>query len=349
MRRLLAAAVLLVLVAGATATVAGFGPLAARGAAASVVFVAISRSADEGDAREIEAIDLAAGTRALFDAGERVTALALSPDRRTLHVARSDGHVVSLDAATGTPFADLDLGHRPIAALVPSTDGRLLSVLAVPELRTTLIVVDLERRTARPPIAVGTRPTGGAVLRGAELVVPSGDALGLEVAFVDPARGVVDATLTLPRGSLAPPLAVDLGESGVGVVGFAPSGRAAGATVSLVRDATHWEAWGLALPAALGGRPVGPGNPILLGGGLQAAAGPGTLHLCSGGGVPRRYTVALADRAVAMAGSECGALAGGPDVLLARRDPAQLLVLDGRTGRVQRVLPLAGVPARLVR
>ena len=352
MRRLLAAAALLVLVlvGGAAATVAGIGPLAPRGAPASVVFVAISRSTDESDAPEIEAIDLAAGTRALFDAGERISALALSPDRRTLHVARADGHLVSLDAVTGTQFADLDLGRQPIAALVPSADGRLLSVLTVPDLRTTLTVIDLERRTARTPLVLGKRPTGGAALRGGELIVPFGDPFGLDVAFVDPARGAVTATLTLPRGTLAPPLAVDLGADGVAVVGFEPSARAsAGANVYLVRDATHWEAVSAALPASLGGRPAGPGNPLLLGGGLQAASGPGTLHLCASGPGARRYTVSASDRTVAVAGAECGPLAGGSDVVLARRDPAQLLVLDGRSGRNTRTLPLAGVPARLAR
>src|SRR5256885_1645987 len=76
----------------------------------SAVFVAISRSADEADAREIEAIDLTAGTRDLFDAGGRITAMALSPDRRSLYVGLDGGRVTFLDATTGIEFGDVDLG-----------------------------------------------------------------------------------------------------------------------------------------------------------------------------------------------------------------------------------------------
>ena len=111
MRRLLVAVsviiVLLVVAAGASA-VLGVGPLA-RGAAVSVVYVAVSRSTDEADAREIEAIDLAAGTRELFDAGGKITAMALSRDRRSLSVAVDGGRVAFLDAVTGITFAAADL------------------------------------------------------------------------------------------------------------------------------------------------------------------------------------------------------------------------------------------------
>src|SRR5260221_8635568 len=106
-RLLLALGVLLLIAAGAAvATVGlGIGPLAVRPAARSVVYVAISRSTDEADAREIEAIDLAAGSRDLFDAGGRITAMALSADRRSLYVAVDAGRIQFLDATTGSRFA----------------------------------------------------------------------------------------------------------------------------------------------------------------------------------------------------------------------------------------------------
>ena len=99
-----AVAVILAVVAGAGAVARGVGPFA-RAAARSAVYVAISRSTDESDTREIEAIDLAAGTRELFDAG---------------------GRVVFLDATTGTRFDEVDVHGPAITSLVPTPDGRTL-------------------------------------------------------------------------------------------------------------------------------------------------------------------------------------------------------------------------------
>jgi hypothetical protein len=78
-----------------------------------------------------------------------------------------------------------------------------------------------------------------------------------------------------------------------------------------------------------------------------AVAVGGTVHVCATvGNQSRRYVVG-SDLKGAVAGSDCGFLAGGEQLLMALRGVAQLLVLDDRSGRVLRHLPLAGVPAEL--
>ena len=57
----------------------------------------------------------------------------------------------------------------------------------------------------------------------------------------------------------------------------------------------------------------------------------------------------LADLQATVTDGLCGPLAGGDPILLGRRDPATLVLLDGRSGSQVRALPLAGVPARIVR
>lgn len=87
------AAVVLVAVAAGAAAAAlalGVGPFA-RGAAGSVVDVAISRSTDEAAAREREAIDLVAGTGGLVDVGGRIVVSTRRPARASaMSTARAD-------------------------------------------------------------------------------------------------------------------------------------------------------------------------------------------------------------------------------------------------------------------
>jgi hypothetical protein len=333
--------VALLLVAVGLAYVLRIGPLAPPTAAPSVVFVAISRSADEADAREIEAIDLTAGTRELFDAGGRITAMALSADRRSLYVALDGGRVVLLDATTGSQFGAIDLGGPVVVSLAPTADGRTLFAVAVTNLTSSVVPIDLATRKAGEPIPLaGT--AGPATLRGDTLVVPLG-AREVQVAFVDVATRTVTSRLTLPRGSLMTPAAFRITAERTGIMAFDPGiTGGAGLRIYVLTDALHWSDTSLQAQV-----PQGPGRQLAIG--LYAAASAnGTIHVCSTGGtVARRYMLST-DLKSTSAGTDCGPLAGGDQILMGKRDPAQLLILDGKTGKTIRTLPLAGVPARLV-
>jgi hypothetical protein len=343
-RPLIALGVFIVLLAaGATAYVLGVGPLAPPTAARSVVFVAISRSTDETDAHEIEAIDLAAGTRELFDAGGRITALAVSPDRRSLYVAVDAGRILLLDATTGSQFGSVDLGGPSVVSLVPTADGRTLFAVAVTNIQSAVVPIDLEAKKAGDPITF-PMTAGVAIIRGDSLVVPLGDPRGVQVAFIDTKTRAVTSRLTLPRGSLVAPAAFDIGAGRTGVVAF-DGGLGAGASglrVYVITDPLHWSDVALQAPFPQG---VARGQLFI---GLQAAAGPGgAIHVCIAAGTAARRYVIGSDLKGTSVGSDCGPLAGGDAILLARRDPAQLLVIDEKTGRTTRTLPLAGVPARI--
>lgn len=344
MRRPLVAigVIALVLVAAATISyVLRIGPVAPPAAAPSVVFVAISRSTDETDAHEIEAIDLAAGTRHLFDAGGRITAMAISPDRRSLYVALDGGRIVFLDATTGSTFGRVDLGGPGVASLSPSSDGRWLHAVTVTNVASAVVPIDLVGRRAEDPIPLPSS-AGAGVLRGDTLIVPLGDVRGLQVAFVDLAARTVASRLTLPRGTLVPPTAFPIGGSRTGILAFDPTfSGGAGLRVYDVTDTLHWR------DAALQG-PLPQGVARQIGFGLQAAAtADGTVHVCSTAGTAARRYVLDPELKVNGTFTECGPLTAGADIVMATRAPA-LLVLDDRTGKTLRTLPLAGVPARLV-
>jgi hypothetical protein len=332
----------LVVVAVAVAYVAGFGPLAQPTAPRSVAFVAISRSTDETDAHEIEAIDLVAGTRDLFDAGGRITAMAISPDRRSLYVGLDGGKIVFLDATTGSQFGAVDLGGPTVVSLVPTPDGHTLFAIAVTNIQSTVVPIDLGTKKAGDPITLSFT-AGVAVIQGDALLVPAADPRGVQVTFIDTKTRSVTSRLMLPRGSLAAPAAFVLGPR-TGVVAF-DGGLGSGATglrVYVISDPLHWSDVALRAPFPQG---LTRGQLFV---GLQAAAGrSGTIHVCVGApGLPR-YVVG-ADLKSVSAGTDCGPLAGGDDILMTKRDPAQLLVLDEITGKTTRTLPLAGVPARIV-
>jgi hypothetical protein len=335
----------LVAVGAVVASVAlGVGPFA-RSAAGSVVYVAISRSADEADAREIEAIDLDAGTRELFDAGGRITALALSADRRSLYVGLDGGKVVLLDATTGSQFGAVDLGGPTIVSLAPTADGRTLFAVAVTNIQSSVVPIDLATTKAGDPITFSSTTAGPAVVRGDAVVVPLGDPRSLQVAFIDVTSRAVTSRLALPRGTLVPPAAFGIDGARTGIVAFDTGLTGGGVSVRLyaLTDPLHWKDVALQAPF-----PQGLGRQAI-GIGLQAVAGPnGTIHVCTTAGTGARRYVVGADLKGTIAGTDCGPLAGGDQVLMAKRDPATLLVLDATTGKALRTLPLAGVPARLV-
>jgi len=343
-RPLIALGVIALLLGGvAVAYVAGLGPLARSTAARSIVFVAISRSTDEADAREIEAIDLDAGTRDLFDAGGRITAMAISPDRRSLYVGLDGGKIVLMDATTGSQFGAIDLGGPTVVSLAPTADGKTLFAVAVTNIQSTVVPIDLVTKKAADPIVFGMT-AGAAVLRGDTLIVPLGDPQRLVVAFIDVNARSVTSRLTLPRGSLVAPTAFRITGSRTGVAAFDGGlGGGTGLRVYVITDPLHWT--DVALPAPF---PQGQtrGQAFI---GVQAAAtADGRIHLCtSAGNAARRYVISTELKGTS-AGTECGPLAGGDQIVMARRDPARLLVLDDGTGTIARTLPLAGVPARLV-
>ena len=336
-------AVAFLLVAGAIAYIVGVGPLAAPTAARSVVFVAISRSTDESDAREIEAIDLAAGTRELFDAGGRITTMAVSADRRSLYVGLDGGKIVLLDATTGSQFGAVDLGGPSVVSLAPTADGRTLFAVAVTNVQSSVVPIDLATKKAADPITLPVT-AGPAVIRGDALLVPFGDPRTLQVAFIDVNTRAVTARLALPRGTLVAPTAFRISDRLTGIVAFdgGLGGGGVGLRVYSVSDPLHWTDVALQAPF-----PQGLGRSQIFIGLQAAAAADGTIHICTTfGAAVRRYVVTGSKSAGV--GADCGPLAGGDQVLMAKRDPATLLVLDGKTGATLRTLPLAGVPARLV-
>jgi hypothetical protein len=335
-------AIVVLLAAVAIAYVLGLGPLAPPTAARSVVFVAISRSSDEADAQEIEAIDLAAGTRELFDVGSRITALAVSADRRSLYVGLDGGKIALLDATSGSRFGTVDLGGPAVVSLVPTADGKTLFAVAVTNVQSSVVPIDLATKKAADPITF-TMTAGPAVIRGGALVVPLGDPRGLQVAFIDIASRAVTSRLTLPRGSLVPPAAFRISDARTGIGAFdAAIQGGLGLRLYVLTDPLHWTDLSLQAPF-----PQGPNRTVTIG--LQAAAtADGTIHICSTAGTAARRYVIGTDLKSTSAGTDCGPLAGGDQILLAKRDPAQLLVLDGKSGKTVRTLPLAGVPARLV-
>jgi hypothetical protein len=344
-RTLIALGVLiLIVVAGAVAYLQGIGPLAAPTAPRSVVFVAISRSTDEADAHEIETIDLVAGTRDLFDAGGRITAMAISPDRRSLYVGLDGGKIVFLDATTGSRFGAVDLGGPTVVSLVPTTDAKTLFAIAVTNIQSSVVPIDLVTKKAAEPITF-PMTAGAAVIRGGTLLVPLADPQRLQVAFIDVNTRTVTSRLMLPRGSLVAPAAFRIGDTRTGIIAFdgGLGGGATGLRVYLVTDALHWSDIALQAPFPQGL------TRQQIGIGLQAVASTGgTIHVCSTAGTSARRYLIGTDLKATNVGTDCGPLAGGDAILMAKRDPAQLLVIDELTGKTTRTLPLAGVPARLV-
>jgi hypothetical protein len=345
-RPLAAAGVALLLLAAAVTYVLSVGPLAPASAARSVVFVAISRTSAETDAREIEVIDLDAGTRQLFGVGARVTTLALSSDRRSLYVALAGGQIAFLDATTGSQFRAVDLGEPDVVSLVPTPDGHTLFAVTATDLQSSVVPIDLLTTQTRTAVTFDMT-AGPAAIRGDALVVPLGDNRRLELAFLDVHTGALSSRVALPLGgSLVPPAAFPIDARRIGILAFDGGFSDSESIVRmyLLTDPSHWdEVYGLLGPSF-------PDAPQLqpVGIGLQAAAAAdGTIHVCTTvGTVARRYVVST-ELMSTSAGTDCGPMAGGDQILMAKGDPPQLLVLDAASGRTIRTVPLAGVPAGL--
>ncbi|MGE5829581.1 MAG: BTAD domain-containing putative transcriptional regulator, partial [Micromonosporaceae bacterium] len=113
-------------------------------------------------------------------AGDRPTALRLSPDGASLAVASRDGPVRLLDAATLRETARLDQpGHRPVSALAFTPDGRRLVSWGGPPAWTdpqtqppSIVVWDLATgRPAGPSFGEAFPDGGGLLADGVTLVV----------------------------------------------------------------------------------------------------------------------------------------------------------------------------------
>jgi hypothetical protein len=256
-------------------------------------------------------------------------------------VGLDGGKIALLDATTGSQFGAIDLGGPTVVSLVPTADGTTLFAVTVTNIRSTVVPIDLGTRKAADPI-VFPATAGPGVIRGDTLLVPFGDPQRLQVAFIDVSTRAVTVRLALPGGSLVPPSAFRISDGRTGVVAWSSAGGP-GFRLYVITDPLHWTEMSLAAPFPQGQR----GGQVGIG--LQAVATvDGTVHLCStAGNSARRYVIGTDSRAT-NAGSDCGPLSGGDRILMARRDPAELLILDASTGKTLRTLPLAGVPARLV-
>lgn len=99
--------------------------------------------------------DSVVGAIAMGDS-TRPVGVALSPDGRTLYVAKGRAHRMSVvDVAGGTVVADVAVGERPWGLAV-SRDGR--RVYTANGRSGTVSVVDASARQVTATIPVGVRP-----------------------------------------------------------------------------------------------------------------------------------------------------------------------------------------------
>jgi hypothetical protein len=353
-RRAIVAAVAVIVLVGAGlagAGAVGIGPLA-RPLPAGTVFVAISRNDDETDAREIEVIDLAGGERQVFTVDGRITALALSADRRSLYVALEGPRLVLLDARTGATFGRIDLTGAAVSQLVVGSDDRLYA-LAASAREATITPIDVDARRAGAALALGG--TGGpavgrpAVLPGA-LLIPIAEPRTLQLVRVTLAPLAVADRTEIPRigGLPGAPAALALG--GGTSAALAPYDAVVrGARLFVFRDPGERREKTLAFGNFSFTVPRG-----LLDIQAQAAASADgmVIQACVGNSrSARRYSVAVADLTATEVGTECGQMARGEGdtVLIAARGSAKLVVIDEHSGVIRRTLALAGIPTQLSR
>lgn len=342
MRRVLVAAGVLAIVVLAAIAGARAAGLGARAAPESNLYVAISRSDDETAAREIEVIDTVSGERSLFDIGTRISALALSPDRRTLYVGADDGRLLLVDPTNGATYAAIPSRRASWIVATPGRDEVIL--VGADPAGITLSRVDVaSRREVKSVLITGAAP-GRPAIRGGELLLPY-------VVRPDNSLGQYNAT-TLEL-TLASRIARIGGRTALGLPQVHLTSQGAAAYLA------QWDS-GLAAVRLVSGV-AGEGKPreVLLGvtspgservlRGLQevqsslVSAADGGLHVCVGNAeLAARYVVGTDQRLV---GSECGQLARVTDrVYLAVRGKPRVAVIDGVSGRILRDLLLPGIP-----
>jgi hypothetical protein len=342
--RIVIAVVVLALLAGGALLVArsaGLGPFAA--ASASRVYVAISRSDDETDAREIEVIDVATGERDLFTVTGHITALAVARDHRTLFVGTSDGRVLLLDPSRGSLFRTLAV-RGPVFHLLPLDDPARLAVVTSAGLALWDVIATRELGT----LAIDGTPVGRPALRASEVLVPVSDAQAqmnaLVVATLEPLSasrwGVTRIVGRMPSG--VPQVIVNVEGQPVFLAQFDPAIGGARLQIGAL-DQPRPRELVLAASTSSDGRPL---RGLLQ---VQSSLGlgrDGVVHACIGNAdVATRYRLARGAEAPERVGSECGQFVVAADgtAYLAVRGKPQLAVLSSETGKVVRGLPLPGI------
>lgn len=352
-RRVLAAALAVIILGGLGAVGAGaigIGPLA-RPLPPATLFVAISRNDDETDARDIEVIDLVTGERRLFSVDGRITAMALSADRRSLYVAVEGPRLVLLDARTGASFGRVDLDGAAVSQLVSGSDGRLYAV-AVSIVGVTVAPIDIDAKRAGPAITIGGAGAAGgrpAVLLGA-LLIPVAEPRTLQLVRVALQPFAVANKTEIARSGGLPgaPAALALGDGTNAALAPYDAG-VRGARLFIFGDPAERRETTLGFGTFSFTNPRG----ILDIQAQAAASGDGSvIQACVGNSrSARRYRVAVADLAATEVGSECGQMThgDGDTVLIAARGQARLIIIDERTGLTRRTLALAGIPTQVAR
>lgn len=334
----MAIAALLAIAAGAFVVSRLLGP-GTQAAPASRLYVAISRSDDEAAAREIEVIDTASGERSLFDIGARISALALSADRKTLYVGLDDGLLLLVDPTSGVRYGEirsrraswiLPLGGAEVILVGPSPTGGAIAKVDVPG-RREVATAELDAVPGQP------------VVRGGELLVPIAVRGDNSLAVYSAATLVRSASTPVVRmtGRVAfgHPIAHLTPASGVAYLAQWDSGPAAARLlIDAAGEATPREV--LIAVTAAGDRPLRGLASVQ----SSLARGPGgLLHVCTGSAErAARYVVGDAAQRV---GTECGQLVRVADrIYLAVRGKPRVAVIDEVTGRALRDLLLPGIP-----
>ena len=356
MRRLVglvgaAVAVLVLIGLGAAGAGAiGIGPFA-RPLPASTLFVAISRNDDETDAREIEVIDLAGGERQVFTVDGRITAMALSADRRSLYVAIDGPKLVLLDARTGTAFGRVDLEGSAVTQLVVGPDGRLYAI-AVAASGLTIAAIDVDEKRSGPALVMGLAGSapGRPAPIGNGLLVPIADPRSLQLVRVTLQPFALGERTEIFRSGGLPgaPAALALGTGATAALAPFDAG-ARGARLFVFTDPAERRERTLSFGS------FGFTNPrgILDIQGQAAASTDGSaIQVCVGNSrSARRFSVAVTDLVATERGAECGQMThgDGDTVLIATRGSPHLIVIDEHTGITRKSLALAGIPTQLAR
>ncbi len=326
----------------------GVGPFA-PGAAASWLYVAISRGGEDGDARDIEIIDFATGERQVLALDDRAFDIALSPDRRTLYVGSTNGRIMLLDAVRGTPLGGLKLATTgEVRRLLPLPDGQRLIAITTVVLDVSATLVDLTTGKEKGTIPMGNRLVGRAGMAGAEpllSVAERGSAELIVTLSLDPFRVREETQISaspfrgVPRTAAAAMLVASDGS----IVALSPF------SLRLVVLAPGFTDRRSADVPRGGGGSVGPIVPGF-DGDLAISTDRAVIHFCLGTGQRAdRFRADWDTLTMTRVGGDCGRYARLADgsLYLAVRGKPQLDVLDPATGAVIRSLALAGYPQRL--
>lgn len=328
---------------------AGVGPFA-PGAPPSFLYLAISRSGEDGDAREVEVIDLSTGERQLFALDDRAFDIALSRDRRTLYVGASNGRIFKLDSVRGVWLGEIRLSTPgEVRRLVVLPDGSSLVAITTVVLDSSATLVDLTTGREKATLPLGNRIVGRSVAR-PDVILSVADRAGTEQLLtlsLDPFR-VREETLlgTTTRSGVARTAAAALAIAPDGSV-LALSPFSLRLTVLAPNLVDRRGADVTLTPGTSGG-----GIFVIPGfdGDVEVAGDGRTIHFCVGTG-QRAFRFRAGHRTLetARTGTECGKFARLADgsVYLAVRGKAEVKVIDPASGEVRRTLPLAGFAQRV--